>query len=118
MKKFVLSVLLIGSTVFAMAANNENKSENTSTGKTVVTELSGEIVDTNTNETLVGVKVSIDGTDKVAYTDFDGKYHFDNLKPGTYNLTASYISYENKTVENIVLTPKANEVDLSLKNSN
>ena len=118
MKKFVLSVLLIGSTLLSMAANNESKSENISTGKAVSTELSGQVVDKNTNETLVGVKVAIKGTDMVAYTDFDGKYHFDNLKPGKYNVTASYISYENKTVENIELTPKANEVDFSLENSN
>ena len=118
MKKFVLSVLLIGSTLFSMAANKESKTENTSTGNAVLTELSGQVIDKNTNETLVGVKVSVNGTDMVTYTDFDGMYHFDNLKPGNYNLTASYISYENKTVENIVLTPKAKEVDFSLENSN
>lgn len=118
MKKFVLSVLLIGSTVLAMAANKESKPENTSTNTTAPTQLYGEVIDKNTNETLVGVKVTIDGTDKVAYTDFDGKYRFDNLKPGKYKLTASYISYENSTVENILLIPKANEVDFSLKNSN
>ena len=101
-----------------MAANKESKSEISSTGNAVTTELSGQVIDKNTNETLVGVKVTIKGTDLVAYTDFDGKYHFDSLKPGKYNVTASYISYENKTVENIVLTPKANEVDFSLENSN
>jgi hypothetical protein len=118
MKKFVLSLLLVGSTLFAMAANNGNQSENTTAGKAVVTELSGKIIDMHTNETLVGVKVTLKGTDKIAYTDFDGMYRFDNLQPGTYNLTASYISYDNKTVEHIVLTPKAKEIDLSLKKSN
>jgi hypothetical protein len=118
MKKIVLSVLLVGSTVLAMAANKESKSENTPTTSAQVTQLYGEVIDKNTNESLVGVKVTLDGTDKVAYTDFDGKYSFNDLKQGTYKLTASYISYENSTVENIVLTPKANEVDFSLKNSN
>ena len=96
MKKFVLSLLLIGSTVLAMATNKESKSENTSTNTAALTQLYGEVIDKNTNETLVGVKVTIDGTDKVAYTDFDGKYSFDNMKPGKYKLTASYISYESK----------------------
>lgn len=118
MKKFVLSILFIGSTVLAMAANKESKSDNSTTNNAALTQQYGEVIDKNTNETLVGVKVTIDGTDKVAYTGFDGKYSFDNLKPGKYKLTASYISYENSTVENIQLTSKANEVDFSLKNSN
>ncbi|MEN6452986.1 MAG: carboxypeptidase-like regulatory domain-containing protein, partial [Prolixibacteraceae bacterium] len=58
------------------------------------------------------------GTGKVAYTDFDGKYSFENVKPGTYALTASYISYEESTVENLKLSKNTNQVNIRLKDAN
>lgn len=117
MKKLLLSILFVGCVVFTYAENKENKKENAADNSELTT-ISGQVLDQRTNETLVGVKVALKGTDQVAYTDFDGKYSFENVKPGTYALTASYISYEKSTVENLKLSKNTNQVNIRLKDAN
>jgi hypothetical protein len=117
MKKLFVSVLLVACVVFTYAGKKETKKENTADNSELTT-ISGQILDQRTNETLVGVKVALKGTGKVAYTDFDGKYSFENVKPGTYALTASYISYEESTVENLKLSKNTNQVNIRLKDAN
>lgn len=68
--------------------------------------IEGKVLDLLTGETLTGVAVMIKGTDLVSYTDFDGHYSFGSLKPGTYHLVASYISYNNSLIENVELDPE------------
>ncbi len=82
------------------------------------TALSGTVVDEATNEALVGVKVELAGTDKVAYTDFDGNYAFENLEPGTYTVKASYVSYKETSIEKLTLYNPKNQVLISLKATN
>ncbi|WP_423129554.1 carboxypeptidase-like regulatory domain-containing protein [Gaoshiqia sp. Z1-71] len=117
MKHTLLSILFMGLVVFASAGNKENKNE-TSSEKAELVSFSGEVTDQITREALVGVKVSLEGTDQVVYTDFDGKYSFEDVKPGTYHLTASFISYEKTSVEELELSLNTNQVNLSLKSSN
>ncbi len=117
MKKLFLSFLLVGCVAFAYAGKKENKKEHAADNSELTT-ISGQVLDQRTNETLVGVKVALKGTDKVAYTDFDGKYSFNNVKPGTYELTASYISYEKSTVQDLKLDKNINQVNILLKDSN
>ena len=81
-------------------------------------ELNGSVNDQNTNEALVGVRIELLGTDKVTYTDFDGNYAFENLQPGTYEVTASYVSYETKKLEHVAVNAEKNQVTISLKSSN
>lgn len=117
MKKLLMSVLLFGCVVFSFAAKKESKKENAADA-TEVTTINGQVLDQRTNETLVGVKVELKGTGQVAYTDFDGKYNFENVKPGTYVLTASYISYEESTVEDLKLNKNMNQVNILMKDAN
>ncbi len=72
--------------------------------------VSGKVVDLNSGETLAGVAVSIEGTETRVYTDLDGNFKIEDIKPGTYNLVLSMISYKNSLVENIELLPEENEV--------
>jgi len=74
--------------------------------------LSGQVIDLVSGEYLTGVEVEIEGHDQKVYTDFDGNFEFSNLKPGEYNIIASYISYNKSYVENINL--RTNEA-LSIK---
>ena len=69
--------------------------------------ISGIIIDKTTQETLIGVNISIDGSLLGATTDIDGKYEVTDLAPGNYKLIISYIGYANKNVENVEV--KANE---------
>ncbi len=80
--------------------------------------LNGSVIDQTTHEALVGVKVELEGTNQVTYTDFDGNYSFENVKPGTYNVAASYVSYEKKYMQNVTVSPSNKELEISLKSSN
>ncbi|HEX3008919.1 MAG TPA: TonB-dependent receptor [Bacteroidales bacterium] len=63
--------------------------------------LEGVITDKNTKETLVGANVIIVGTTIGALADLDGHYVIDNIKPGTYNIQLSFISYKPLVLEGI-----------------
>lgn len=63
--------------------------------------ISGLVIDKTTQETLIGVNVSIEGSESGATTDLDGKYEIANLAPGIYKLIFTYIGYADKNVENV-----------------
>jgi len=107
--------------VFAITismASEKNDKEVVASNASATTVVSGSVIDQETNETLVGVKIELEGTNQVVYTDFDGNYTFVNVKPGTYNLTATYVSYETKSLKDISVNPSNNEMIISLKTSN
>ena len=103
MKKIFLSLLIIGLTVVSFAkSNNDTRTETKTTSESVATiKLTGIVTDKTSNEALVGVEVKLEGTNQKAYTDFDGKFSFRDLKPGEYNIVASYISYQKNIIENL-----------------
>lgn len=68
----------------------------TQTGK-----ISGLIIDKTTQETLIGVNVSVAGSLQGSTTDIEGKYEIINLTPGVYKLIFTYIGYSEKNVENV-----------------
>lgn len=70
--------------------------------------ISGKIIDQKTGEALIGVSVSVEGTSMGASTDYEGNYSIKSLKPGSYNLAVSYVSYRKKVLSNVVV--KAGEV--------
>lgn len=113
MKALLSAILVIGILSFSFAAEKENKEE--VNAEVSQLSLTGKVVDKETQEALVGVKITLDGIDQVAYTDFDGHYQFTNIEKGNYNLTASYISYEKSTVKNIELSLKESQVNISLE---
>jgi len=59
------------------------------TGKIV-----GQIVDSGSEESLIGVNVYLDGTSLGATTDLEGYYLILNIPPGKYTLVADYIGYQ------------------------
>ncbi len=69
--------------------------------------ISGKVVDKSNNDALIGANVIVEGTTLGAATDIDGFYTIKNLKPGSYKLRFSFISYQSLTVENVIV--KANE---------
>ncbi|HPS12918.1 MAG TPA: carboxypeptidase-like regulatory domain-containing protein [Prolixibacteraceae bacterium] len=121
MKKIFLSLIIVGMTMVSFAKNEGNKTEadNSATVAPAIAtiQLSGVVTDKTSNEALVGVEVKIEGTNEKVYTDFDGKFTFRNLKPGEYNLVASYISYEKNVVEHVNVGTD-NQVAISLESSN
>ncbi|MGE4586980.1 MAG: carboxypeptidase-like regulatory domain-containing protein [Mangrovibacterium sp.] len=117
MKKLLLSVVLISLTVLVRAGSEKNKTEVRAQDSQLTT-ISGQVLDQRTNETLAGVKLTLNETGEVTYTDLDGNYQFKNIKPGKYGLTASFISYEKSTVNNFELNKTSNRVNILLKDGN
>ena len=116
MKQLLLSLLFVGVVSFSFAGNSKDKTE-TQVNNDQPATITGQVTDRKTNESLVGVKIMLEGTDKIAYTDFDGKYSIENVVPGDYKLTASFISY-NQTTEKLRLAKNKTQVNFSLNTLN
>ncbi len=67
---------------------------------------------------IPGASVYLEGSQVGASTDFDGNYIIQNAPTGSYNLIASYVSYETQTKFNIIIKSKGNiSYDFVLKES-
>jgi hypothetical protein len=64
--------------------------------------INGKVLDEK-GEPLIGATVMIEGTTNGARTDLDGKFAIRNLEDGTYNLVVSYISYDKKTLTDVIV---------------
>jgi iron complex outermembrane receptor protein len=74
--------------------------------------ITGKITNQQTGEALPGATVYLNSTATNFVADANGKYHFDNLKGGSYTLKVSFIGYQTIT-KNLII--KANAVsDFSL----
>jgi hypothetical protein len=110
MKTKILVVAFFALSIGAFAGEKVKPSKAASPKAETTTNvcLTGIIIDEQTKETLAGVEVSIEGTSLKTYTDFEGKFSFDSIKPGVYKVNANIISY-NKVQSQQVLV-KENEM--------
>jgi hypothetical protein len=111
----VLIVLLSLNTI--VLANNENDKNSTNSAEVATTSVTGSVVDQNTGEELTGVKVQIEDIDVDTYTDFMGNFTLNNLKPGKYEVTVSYVSYEKKTEKVNISIEDENKIKIKLSNA-
>lgn len=115
MKKLLIGFL---SLMFAITVVAEEKKD----GKTgtdavnVSMALSGTVLDSESGELLVGVEVTLEGTEAKTYTDFDGNFSFGKVQAGEYKLVTSYISYK-KNVENLQVDAGKNQVKIKMETS-
>lgn len=78
--------------------------------------ITGTVTDAQSGETLPGVNVVIEGTLQGAVTNTSGFYFINNVRPGTYNLQASFIGYVTVTASNVrVSTGLTTEIDFDLQ---
>ncbi|MHB1688664.1 MAG: TonB-dependent receptor [Ignavibacteriaceae bacterium] len=63
--------------------------------------ITGTIRDAQTNETLVGASIIVEGTSMGAAANIDGYYVILNVPPGTYKLKISMIGYSSVLIENV-----------------
>jgi outer membrane receptor protein involved in Fe transport len=68
----------------------------------------GSIIDEEAGEPLIGATAQITGSSIGAVTDMDGKFSLNNVAAGTYTVQLSYLGYQTKQIENVVV--KAGEV--------
>jgi len=77
----------------------------------------GNVKDKNTQETIVGAAISVDGTTNATTSDIDGNYKI-TLPVGNYNLKASYLGYTTLIKYNIALTSgNAQTVNFEIESS-
>ncbi len=77
--------------------------------------IEGMVSDKLSGEFLTRVKVRLEGSDIVEYTDFNGKFRIDYLKPGKYTVLVEYISYDIRKLETVSLDRNASGQDLSIQ---
>ena len=64
--------------------------------------VSGYVVDKETGETIIGVNVIVQGTNRGAATDGNGYFRITSLSPGKYTLNVSHIAYQLNKVDILV----------------
>ena len=74
----------------------------------------GTVTDAKIKEPLIGASVVIEGTTVGAITDIDGNFRIENVRPGTYTVAASYVSYQTQTVKDVPVVARQ-EVVLNIE---
>jgi outer membrane receptor protein involved in Fe transport len=78
----------------------------------------GKVIDQQNSEPLVGANVIIVGTSLGVVSDVNGNYVIAQIPPGAYSIRASFIGYQNVTVQNIrIVSGLTAEVNFSLISS-
>lgn len=65
--------------------------------------IGGSVTDAATKEPVIGASVLIQGTQVGAMTDFEGKFSIPNVKPGTYSIIVSFITYATDTISDVTV---------------
>src|SRR5690554_1925932 len=96
----IAAALLVSFSVFATDKSSEKKETAShavnQVEKVDVLQLTGIVVDEQSNETLAGVSILVDGK---YYSDLDGKFAISDVTSGKYELTVEFISYEPVSME-------------------
>lgn len=109
--RILFSIIFVFFVVFMAGADGKENTE-TSVEAPLTVSVLGTVSDSQTGETLVGVEVKLEGTSQKVYTDFDGNFAFENVAPGEYNISVSYISYEKQKIEKQNIGVFSNELKL------
>ena len=64
---------------------------------------SGQVIDAETQQPLEGATIIIEGTSEGVISDAQGYFVFQDIPAQTYNLTASYLGFENQTQYNVIV---------------
>lgn len=72
--------------------------------------ITGTVKDKQTQEPLISVSISLEGTDLGTVTDIDGKFKITNIPPKSYNIRVKSIDYKEVKLFNIVVTTGNAEV--------
>lgn len=115
--KYLFTLFMVVTLIFSAMADEKDHNPGAADKPATVT-VYGTVTDATTGETLVGVQVQLEGTEKKVYTDFDGHFSFDDVMPGEYNITANYISYEKQKIEKQTIDIFSGEVKLKLEPAN
>ncbi|MCK9325177.1 MAG: carboxypeptidase-like regulatory domain-containing protein [Bacteroidales bacterium] len=115
MKKLVI-ILLMATLILPASALEKEKTNKTGKETPIAITLTGSVVDQQTGEALPGAQVKINGSEQVLYTDLDGNFEVPKVKPGTYTLEITLVSYEENQIRDLVIkSDKNTAVKVELK---
>ena len=78
--------------------------------------ISGNVTDGKTNEAIIGANVYIQGTQVGSATDIEGNFSIANVKPGTYSLVVSFITYKSHIIPDVVVeSGKISEIKVAMQ---
>jgi outer membrane receptor protein involved in Fe transport len=98
------------SIVFALVFTSATLAVAGTTGK-----IAGEVKDSQTGEPVIGANIIVEGTTAGAATNIEGYFVILNLPPGKYNVVASAIGYNKRTLSSVsVSVDLTTKVDFSL----
>ena len=66
--------------------------------------IEGKVVDKSNGETIFEAKISIEGTEIKARSDFEGKYALKNIPYGTYAIKITSSGHEGKIITDVVIS--------------
>jgi hypothetical protein len=114
--KTTLLVITIALLSISAYVDSSKTSKNVKTTKTEVfdnansVDLSGIITDKKSHELLAGARIFIDGTKY--YSDLDGNFTINNIKPGKHTVKVELISYQPIEIEIEVPADEKISIDL------
>lgn len=114
MKNIITLLLSFFIATTLSAEENKNISESESINEITIY-VQGKVIDKTTGESLVGAKIHLKGTNYKAYTDFEGNFSFENVKPGEYTIESNYISYKKNTIEKQKIDLLSNQFNVKLE---
>jgi outer membrane receptor protein involved in Fe transport len=79
--------------------------------------IKGKVTDAATKEPMVGATVQLKGTGKSRFVQLDGNYTFKDVKPGSYVLEFSFVSYKTKDVNITVTAGKTTIANVAMEES-
>ncbi len=112
---FLAAAMVLSANVFANnKKENNRKAEPSPVVPIATTMIQGTVVDQITGEALTGVKVLIEETNQIVYTDFDGNFAFNSLTTGEYSIKVDYISYKTNRLRNVKAKQAVNSIKVGL----
>jgi len=77
----------------------------------------GKVIEATSGTPLIGANVILLNTSQGASADLQGNYTISGVQPGNYQISASYLGYEEKVLEITVQANQVTVVDFSLNES-
>jgi TonB-dependent receptor len=81
--------------------------------------IKGNVRDASNGQPVIGANAFLTGIMQGATADLDGNYQISNLRPGSYTLVFSSVSYQSDTIKNVVvIANRATEVNSTIRELN
>jgi hypothetical protein len=113
----LLGVVFLGATCFRHKNSEEadvGNGHNAANYEKNTGAVTGQIIDSTTNEPLVGVSVNLKGTTVGALTDLNGRFRIVRITPGTHTLALTYIGYKRAEISVDIQSNRSTEIQLAI----